>query len=66
MRSIRRLNGARWPDVFVESYDGATSAAQVTVQNSVMPELSRFFGIIIRMFAEAGGQHYVAHFHAYW
>ncbi len=31
-----------------------------------MPELSRFFGIIIRMFAEAGGQHHVAHFHAYW
>ena len=31
-----------------------------------MPELSRFFGIIIRMFAEAGGQHNVAHFHAYW
>ena len=31
-----------------------------------MPELSRFFGIIIRMFTEAGGQHYVAHFHAYW
>lgn len=31
-----------------------------------MPELSRFFGIIVRMFAEAGGPHHVAHFHAYW
>ena len=31
-----------------------------------MPELSRFFGIIVRMFAEAGGQHHVAYFHAYW
>ena len=31
-----------------------------------MPELSRFFGIIVRMFAEVGGQHHVAHFHAYW
>ena len=31
-----------------------------------MPELSRFFGIIVRMFTEAGGQHHVAHFHAYW
>jgi hypothetical protein len=30
-----------------------------------MPELSRFFGIIIRMFVEAGAQHHVAHFHAY-
>lgn len=31
-----------------------------------MPEISRFFGIIIRMFVEAGGQHHVPHFHAYY
>jgi hypothetical protein len=31
-----------------------------------MPELSRFFGIIIRMFAEAGVPHHVPHFHAYY
>jgi Domain of unknown function (DUF4160) len=31
-----------------------------------VPELSRFFGIIIRMFAEVGGQHHVPHFHAYY
>ena len=31
-----------------------------------MPELSRFFGIIVRMFTEVGGQHHTAHFHAYW
>lgn len=31
-----------------------------------MPELSRFFGIIIRMFAEVGGPHHVPHFHAYY
>lgn len=30
-----------------------------------MPELSRFFGIIVRMFAEAGGRHHEPHFHAY-
>jgi len=30
-----------------------------------MRELSRFFGIIIRMFSEAGMAHHVAHFHAY-
>lgn len=29
-----------------------------------MPELSRFFGIIIRMFAEPEVQHHVPHFHA--
>jgi hypothetical protein len=31
-----------------------------------MPELSRFFGIIIRMYMEAGSPHHVAHFHAYY
>ena len=31
-----------------------------------MPEVSRFFGIIIRMFVEAGGQHHMRHFHAYY
>jgi hypothetical protein len=31
----------------------------------LMPELSRFFGIIIRMYAEAGEPHHTAHFHAY-
>lgn len=31
-----------------------------------MPELARFFGIIIRMYAEAGGQHQRPHFHAYY
>jgi hypothetical protein len=28
-----------------------------------MPELSRFFGIIIRMYMEAGIQHHTPHFH---
>lgn len=31
-----------------------------------MPELSRFFGIIIRMYLEAGLQHHTPHFHAYY
>ncbi len=31
-----------------------------------MPELSRFFGIIIRMYLEAGRQHHTPHFHAYY
>ena len=31
-----------------------------------MPELSRFFGIIIRMYAEVGAPHHKAHFHAYY
>jgi len=31
-----------------------------------MPELSRFLGIIIRMYMEAGAQHKTPHFHAYY
>jgi hypothetical protein len=31
-----------------------------------MPELSRFFGIIIRMYAEIGVPHHIPHFHAYY
>ena len=31
-----------------------------------MPELSRFFGIVIRMFVEIGGLHHRPHFHAYY
>ena len=31
-----------------------------------MPELSRFFGIIIRMYAEPGEPHHRPHFHAYY
>ena len=31
-----------------------------------MPELSRFYGIIIRMFAEPGAPHHQPHFHAYY
>lgn len=30
-----------------------------------MPELCRFFGIIIRMYSEVGISHNTAHFHAY-
>lgn len=31
-----------------------------------MPELSRFFGIIIRMYMEVGGPRHLPHFHAYY
>ncbi len=31
-----------------------------------MPELSRFFGIIIRMYAEPFAPHHRPHFHAYY
>ena len=30
-----------------------------------MPEIARFFGIIILMFSEAGAPHHSPHFHAY-
>jgi hypothetical protein len=31
-----------------------------------MPELARFFGLIIRMFAEPAAPHHRPHFHAYY
>jgi hypothetical protein len=31
-----------------------------------VPEIARFFGIIIRMYAEAGGVHSRPHLHAYY
>ena len=33
---------------------------------TAMPELSRFFGIIIRMFSEPSERHSLPHFHAYY
>ena len=32
----------------------------------MVPEISRFFGIVIRMFVEAGSPHHRPHFHAYY
>ena len=32
----------------------------------VVPEISRFFGIVIRMFMEAGATHHTPHFHAHY
>jgi hypothetical protein len=31
-----------------------------------LPEIARFFGIVIRMYVEAGGPHHRPHFHAYY
>jgi hypothetical protein len=31
-----------------------------------MPEIARFLGIIIRMYAESGAPHHRPHFHAYY
>ena len=31
-----------------------------------MPEISRFYGIIIRIFAEVASRHHRPHFHAYY
>lgn len=31
-----------------------------------MPELARFYGILIRMYMEVGAPHHLPHFHAYY
>ena len=33
---------------------------------SALPEISRYFGIVVRMFVEAGAPHHRPHFHAYY
>ena len=43
----------------------AWPAAELTCQLN-MPELSRFYGIIIRMFVEVAAPHHRPHFHAYY
>ena len=39
---------------------------KTTIEPIPMPELARFFGIIIRMYLEAGAPHHSPHFHAYY
>jgi hypothetical protein len=46
-------------------YAQALSRASNSVICGV-PELARFFGVIIRMFAEPSERHHVAHFPAYY
>ena len=43
-----------------------TEGGRACASIGLMPELSRFQGIVIRMFAEAGGGHHIPHFHAYY
>ena len=31
-----------------------------------MPEISRFYGIVVRMFSEPSSTHHLPHFHAYY
>jgi hypothetical protein len=37
-----------------------------TEKEIAVPEISRFFGIIVRMYVETGVQHHTPHFHAYY
>lgn len=42
------------------------SSDSIITYDFCMPELSRFFGIIIRMYAELNAPHHTPHFHAYY
>jgi hypothetical protein len=47
--------------------EGAMGSGWSRLQPRIaMPELSRFYGIIIRMYLEAGTPHHLPHFHAYY
>jgi hypothetical protein len=41
-------------------------AAWFSGYNGPVPEICRFFGIIIRMYVEAAAPHHAPHFHAYY
>jgi hypothetical protein len=41
------------------------SSRRLKLEDYTLPELSRFYGIVIRMFVEAGVSHKRPHFHAY-
>ena len=38
----------------------------MSVEDQILPEISRFFGIIVRMYAEPGAPHHRPHFHVYY
>jgi hypothetical protein len=44
----------------------ATEEKLVPGGKAALPEISRFFGIVVRMFVEAGAPHHRPHFHAYY
>lgn len=44
----------------------ALPASELMLLSRRMPELCRFYGIIIRMFSEPSVRHHSAHFHAYY
>jgi hypothetical protein len=53
----------------VLEYNPATNRDRresVSCRESRMPEIARFYGIIIRMFVESGAAHNRPHFHAYY
>ncbi len=41
-------------------------ATKSQLERETVPEVARFFGIIIRMYAEPGVPHHRPHFHAYY
>jgi hypothetical protein len=42
------------------------SARFIATRDRTVPEIARFYGIIIRMFAEPTSRHHRPHFHAYY
>lgn len=54
--SVMEMGGAASMLASIDAWEG---------QNP-LPEISRFFGVIIRMYAEPGLPHHQPHFHAYY
>lgn len=52
-------------DRIVQAHCSTCLSQLYVLHNNPMPEMSRFFGIIIRMYFEIGAPHHAPHFHAY-
>jgi hypothetical protein len=59
-----------WAALRHDSSNGRTISSGILANpvawSTALPEISRFFGIIIRMYMEPGAPHHHPHFHAYY
>ena len=65
-KALQRTGPENGPAGELERWADEVGSIWRTKYNARVPELSRFFGIIIRMFMEVGGPHHTPHFHAYY
>ena len=61
-----RSTAPQWEKYGIISIPNESTTPRLIKREDVMPEIARFFGITIRMYAEPGAPHHRPHFHAYY